>query len=114
MRNTPKIGSFRGYAGKVYATITLNPNEPDERKRFTFGVDKARMIIEHMDAIKAFAGGNAITPAVKPAAAVAQPAAVPVSISLPAPAPKPQVPTPKPIVKPSTTNWAALLNSTSN
>lgn len=43
-----KIGSFKGHA-----TISLNP---ESRFPFTFGVEKAKLILENLDAIKAFVG----------------------------------------------------------
>lgn len=100
----PIVSGFTGYGGKYYRTITLNPSEPDERKRFTFGEDKARLIIAQYEAIKAFAGGNAIQPL---------PAPTPQPIAQPVPVPQPKPIVPK-VIKASTApkpNWAALLNS---
>lgn len=48
-----QIGQFKGNP-----TITLNPEEPDPRRRFTFGADKARLILGNIEAITAFADAN--------------------------------------------------------
>jgi hypothetical protein len=44
--NEPVIGEFKGNP-----VITLNPNS---RYPFTFGLSKAKLILEHLDRIKEF------------------------------------------------------------
>jgi hypothetical protein len=44
--NEPVIGEFKGNP-----VITLNPNS---RYPFTFGLSKAKLILEHLDSIKKF------------------------------------------------------------
>ena len=44
--NSPKISEYKGKP-----VLTLNPND---RYPFTFGLSKAKLIIEHLDTIKAF------------------------------------------------------------
>lgn len=60
----PMIGQFKGNP-----TITLNPEEQDLRRRFTFGADKARMILACVDEIRQFAEANPPKRKAPPAAA---------------------------------------------
>lgn len=52
-----QIGSFKS-GNVVYPTLTLNAEEPNPRRRFTFGADKARLILGNLDAITAFADAH--------------------------------------------------------
>jgi len=45
-KSTPVVGEYKGSP-----TITLNP---ESKFSFTFGLGKAKLIVEHFEAIKAF------------------------------------------------------------
>jgi len=52
------IGEYIGKNNKSYPTISIPVGEPDDGCLywpFTFGVGKAKAILEHLDAIRAFA-----------------------------------------------------------
>lgn len=52
-----KLGSFEK-DGKEYATIELLDDQQGKR-RLTFGLSKAKLILDHVDQIKQFVAANA-------------------------------------------------------
>jgi hypothetical protein len=55
-KSTPQLGSFvKQQTGEEVPMLILNP---ESRFPFQFGVPKAKMILEHLDTIRAFAESN--------------------------------------------------------
>lgn len=54
MKSHPEVGEFKKHP--VFSIVTVDKDGAE--RRFTFGVKKAQMIIEHLEALKAFVEAN--------------------------------------------------------